>query len=127
MSLPAAALSDAITWHADLFRSYREDFVNQCRQYEASRDIFMAAPTSASADGIKSFRESVDLIAHVADCYPDLTTTFAQDLVDILTLHHAELEPELREKMVGSLVLLRKKSVIDSSTYESQSFSTQRI
>jgi protein SDA1 len=34
----------------------------------------------------------------------------------ILNMHHEELEPELREKIVGSLVLLRRKDIIDSST-----------
>ncbi|KAI9820543.1 MAG: Severe Depolymerization of Actin [Thelocarpon impressellum] len=75
----------------------------------------MEAPTSASADGVASFRDFIDLIAHVADCYPDLTSTFADDLANILTSHHASLEPELREKIVGSLVLLRKKGIVDSS------------
>lgn len=37
----------------------------------------------------------------------------------ILTLYHADLESELREKIVGSLVLLRRKEIIDSSTLES--------
>lgn len=97
--------------------SYREDFIKQCRQYEASRDIFLEAPASASADGAISFREFIDLIAHVADCYPDLTVTFPDDLARILTLHHAVLDSELREKIVGSLVLLRRKDIIDSSTY----------
>ena len=33
----------------------------------------------------------------------------------MLNAHHEELEPELREKIVGSLVLLRRKDIIDSS------------
>ena len=53
-------------------------------------------------------------MAHVADCYPDVSTTFPEELIQILTMHHTELEPELREKIVGSLVLLRNKDVIDS-------------
>jgi len=59
----------------------------------------------------------VDFIAHVADCYPDLTRDFADDLIKLLIQHHAELESELREKLVGSLVLLRKKELIDSVKY----------
>lgn len=51
----------------------------------------------------------------MADCYPDLTATFSADLEDLLSEHHEELESELREKVVGSLVLLRKKEIIDSS------------
>ena len=52
----------------------------------------------------------------MADCYPDITTNFAEDLVTLLRTHHAILEPELREKVVGSLVLLRNKDLINSTT-----------
>ena len=38
-------------------------------------------------------------------------------MVSLLEIHHEALEPELREKVVGSLVLLRNKDVIDSPTY----------
>lgn len=61
-------------------------------------------------------RDLIDFVAHVADCFKEETEGFAGDLISILTLHHAALEPELREKIVGSLVLLRRKDVIDSST-----------
>lgn len=74
----------------------------------------MATPASTVAHGSVSFKDLIDFMAHVADCYPDLMTTFPDDLIKILTMHHAELEPELREKIVGSLVLLRNKDVIDS-------------
>jgi protein SDA1 len=77
----------------------------------------MAAPSSASDTGIISLRDLVDFISHVADCYPDITKDFPQQLIDILMQHHLALEPELREKIVGSLVLLRKKDCLDSATY----------
>jgi protein SDA1 len=76
----------------------------------------VAAPTSATDSGLVSLRDLIDFISHVADCYPDITKGFPEELIDILTLHHAVLEPELREKIVGSLVLLRKKDIIDSIT-----------
>jgi protein SDA1 len=79
----------------------------------------MAAPTSATDSGILSHRDLIDFVSHVADCYPDITKGFPQELLDILTLHHPVLEPELREKIVGSLVLLKKKEIIDSTTYVS--------
>ena len=66
--------------------------------------------------GIISLRELIDFVAHVADCFPNATAGFPQELIELLTLHHATLEPELREKIVGSLVLLRRKDVIESST-----------
>ncbi|KAL4895675.1 SDA1-domain-containing protein [Aspergillus ambiguus] len=97
-------------------KSYIEDFRAQHYQYESHREIFMAAPASATDTGIISLRELIDFIAHVADCYPDITKDFPQQLIDILSQHHLVLEQELREKIVGSLVLLRKKELLDSAT-----------
>lgn len=76
----------------------------------------MAAPTSNADNGVTSFRDLIDFVAHVADCYPDITRNFASELIEILSLHHAVLDPVLGEKIVGSLVLLRKKDLIDSAT-----------
>jgi len=76
----------------------------------------MQAPASADNNGIVSLRDLVDFVSHVADCYPTITSNFPNDLIQILSLHHAALEIELRDKIVGSLVLLRNKDVIDSST-----------
>lgn len=96
-------------------RSYSEDFLNQYGQYQSQRDIFLASPSTATTTGIVSFRDLIDFVAHVADCFPEDTAEFPEDLKSILTLHHAELESELREKIVGSLVLLRRKEIIDSA------------
>lgn len=98
-------------------RSYVEDFRAQHYQYESHREIFMAAPTSASDTGVISLRDLIDFISHVAPCYPDITKDFPRQLIDMLLQHHLSLEPELRDKIVGSLVLLRKKDLMDSATY----------
>jgi protein SDA1 len=95
--------------------SYRDDFQNQYNQYGTFRELLMQSPSTADGNGIVSLRELIDFVAHVADCYPSLTADFPQDLMKTITLHHAELEMELRDKIVGSLVLLRNKDVIDSS------------
>lgn len=97
-------------------RSYKDDFNNQYGQYETQREIFLQAPSTATDDGIVSLRHLVDFVSHVADCYPQETAAFPKDLMHILNAHHAELEPELREKIVGSLVLLRRKDILNSST-----------
>jgi protein SDA1 len=65
---------------------------------------------------VKKFHDLVDLVAHVADLYPDLTAPYADQLKELLIQHHAVLHPELREKVVGSLALLRRKDVIDSTS-----------
>lgn len=100
-----------------LCRSYIEDFRAQHYQYESHREIFMAAPSSATDTGIISLRDLIDFISHVADCYPEITKDFPQQLMDMLMQHHMVLEQELREKVVTSLVLLRKKEILDSATY----------
>ncbi|KAJ5704186.1 hypothetical protein N7493_011324 [Penicillium malachiteum] len=97
-------------------KSYIEDFRAQHYQYESHREIFMAAPTSATDTGIISLRDLIDFISHVADCYPEILKDFPQQLIDMLMEHHLVLESELREKLVGSLVLLKKKELVDSAT-----------
>ncbi|KIY01066.1 uncharacterized protein Z520_03732 [Fonsecaea multimorphosa CBS 102226] len=99
-------------------KSYHTDFLHQHIQYENQRQIFMQAPTTAavSSSGVISFRDLIEFVAHVADCYREETREFPKQLIEILSAHHATLEPELREKIVGSLVLLRKKDIIDSHT-----------
>ena len=57
----------------------------------------------------------IDLIAHVADCYPEDLAGFPNELKEILTQHHVELHRELREKIVASLLLLKRKDLIDST------------
>ncbi|KAI1001257.1 hypothetical protein K3495_g6944 [Podosphaera aphanis] len=96
-------------------RSYDEEFTNQYQQYQSQRDIFLSSPAVATSNGIVSFHDLIDFVAHVADCFPKETACFPEDLEKILTLHHAKLENELREKIVGSLVLLKKKNIIDST------------
>lgn len=81
------------------------------------RELIASDPSSTDASNLVSLRELIDFIAHVADCYPKLTKEFPNHLSDLLLMHHEILEPELREKIVGSLVLLRKKELIDSSRY----------
>lgn len=76
----------------------------------------MQAPSSTTDAGIVSLLDLIEFVAHVAEYYTEECVDFPQQLIEILSLHHAELEAELCEKIVGSLVLLRKKDVIDSST-----------
>ncbi|KAG8413670.1 Severe Depolymerization of Actin [Metarhizium acridum] len=96
-------------------KSYKDDFLRQWEQYESQREIFLTNPTGGTADSIETFHNMIDLIAHVADCYPEETKTYPDDLKLILNEHHVVLHPDLRDKVVGSLVLLRRKDVIDSA------------
>jgi protein SDA1 len=95
-------------------RSYENDFLHQYMQYENQRTIYLQSPESDTDSGLASFRELIEFVAHVSDCYKEHTKDFPAHLIEILSLYHAELEPQLREKIVGSLVLLRKKELITS-------------
>ncbi|KAJ4985731.1 SDA1 domain-containing protein [Stagonosporopsis vannaccii] len=94
-------------------QSYRDDFSNQWQQYETLRDLFLQNP-STHGTGLADLKDLVEFVSHVADLYPDLTAQFPEDLQQILLQHHDVLEYELRDKIVGSLCLLRNKDVIDS-------------
>ncbi|KAL9085680.1 MAG: hypothetical protein Q9159_004557 [Coniocarpon cinnabarinum] len=94
--------------------SYREDFKAQYTQYQSFRSIVLTAPASATHESIVSLRDQIDFVTHVAACYPDLTSQFPAELLDLLANHHDALPAELREKLVTSLVLLRKKELLDS-------------
>lgn len=95
--------------------SYKDEFTRQYGYYEHQRAVFLQAPSSTNDTGLVLFRDLIDFVSHVADCYPDITREFPNDLINLLTHHHTELETELRSKIVGSLVLVRRKEIIDSS------------
>ena len=96
--------------------SYQDEFINQYSQYSSLHELFLQSPTTTDDSGIVRLRDLIDFVSHVADCYPKLTKTFAGDLIGLLERHHETLETELRDKIVGSLVLIRKKELIDSNT-----------
>ncbi|KAL7275888.1 Severe Depolymerization of Actin [Rhizina undulata] len=93
--------------------SYREEFLLQYRHYESQRDIFMAQPEGTEGE---TFAELVGFMSQVTSCYPDVTAQFPDDLAGLLLKHHNVLHPDLREKLVQSLVLLRNKDVIPSTS-----------
>ena len=95
--------------------SYEEEFVNQYSQYESLHELFVQSPTTTDDSGVVRLRDLIEFISHVADCYPAVAEKFPSELIGLLEKHHATLETELRDKIVGSLVLLRKKDAIDSA------------
>ena len=95
-------------------KSYESEFLHQYEQYLALHEIFLSSPTTTGETGLVRLRDLIDFVSHVADCYKSHTKEFAQHLIELLERHHQTLEAELRDKIVGSLVLLRKKDVIDS-------------
>ncbi|KAG7193000.1 Severe Depolymerization of Actin [Scheffersomyces spartinae] len=90
--------------------SYYEEFKEQLRHYESLRDIFLLNPQNTEASN--QFADLIGFVSAVCLCYPKDTANFPQDLRDILTQNHRDLNPDLREKIILSLVMLRNKNVI---------------
>lgn len=95
--------------------AYQTEFIELWQHFDSARERVLADPLGVDAESLATFREHMDLIAHCAEKYPDITATFPDSLREILTTHHATLDPTLRDKIVTSLSLLRRKEVIDSA------------
>lgn len=95
-------------------KSYQDEFDRQYTAYLATKEVFLDNPANATKDVSQDFHDKVDFIAHVADCFKEETKTFPDNLKEVLTEQHAILDPDVREKLVGSLVLLRRKELISS-------------
>lgn len=95
-------------------QSYADEFQRQHSAYLSTKEVFLDNPANVTRDVSQDFHDKIDFIAHVADCFKEETKTFPDDLKEVLTQHHAILPPDVREKLVGSLVLLRRKEIISS-------------
>jgi|SRR5271154_1991056 len=70
----------------------------------------------------QSFRVSNLITVQVANCYPETTEGFPDQIAHMLFQHHANLSGDLREKLIQCLLLLRKKGVISPTKYLLQAF-----
>ncbi|KAI0393249.1 SDA1-domain-containing protein [Xylariaceae sp. FL0594] len=95
--------------------AYRTEFIEVWQHFDSARERVLADPLGVDAESLATFKEHMDLIAHCAEKYPEITASFPDSLRDILMTHHATLDATLREKIVTSLSLLRRKEVIDST------------
>jgi protein SDA1 len=110
--------------------SYRDEFLQQWAHFQSIQRIWKLQPTAnTNATGNTSFggsgaadrdaegqhfRELVSFIAQVAQCYPNETKDFPNELALMLHENYASLTPELRRSFMQNLVMLRNKDVIGS-------------
>lgn len=92
--------------------SYHEEFVQQYSHYESLRDIFLMNPSTADK-GVE-FGELIGFVSAVCTCYPKETSNFPQELQNILINNHRDLSPDLREKIIQCMTMLRNKDVISA-------------
>lgn len=93
--------------------SYKEEFLQQYSHYESLRDILMENSSSLDQNGIdEELKDLIGFITAVSVCYKEETKRFPEELKTLLTNHHRDLNPELREKIIQCLVMLRNRNII---------------
>lgn len=92
-------------------KSYEAEFLQQWRHFQSTLSIFCLKPDEDS----KELCELVTFMSQVAQCYPELTKDFSQQIVDLLKEHCIVLHPEVRKSLVQALILLRNKGIIDNT------------
>ncbi|KAH3674207.1 hypothetical protein WICMUC_003449 [Wickerhamomyces mucosus] len=93
--------------------SYREEFLQQYAHYESLRDLFMANPSGQSGE---EFEELIGFVSAVCSCFPKETANFPNELKLLISNHHRDLTPELREKVIQCLIMLRNKDIITAES-----------
>lgn len=89
--------------------SYHDEFLQQYAHYQSLRDIFLSNPSSYNEE----FGDLIGFVTAVCNCYPKETASFPLDLKSLLD-NHLDLAPELREKIIGCLSMLRNKGTISA-------------
>jgi protein SDA1 len=90
-------------------KAYHEEFLMQKNHFESELEIFKMKPTKDS----DRFTELVNFICHVSACYKDETAHVPGALMSLLEEHSANLHPDVRAKLIQSLILLRNKEILD--------------
>ena len=94
-------------------QAYREEFSQQLRHFEASLGVFMLSPQQQSN---KEFGELVSFLCAVAPCYSKDLTELPNQLTTLLRQHSHALDPDLRRTLCQSLILLRNRDMLPSTT-----------
>ncbi|KAI5968224.1 SDA1 [Candida margitis] len=96
--------------------SYHEEFLQQFSHYESLRDLYLENPTGADSNSTTEFIELIGFLSAVCNCYPKETKNFPEELKTILLDNHRDLAPELREKIIQCLTMLRNKGIITAES-----------
>lgn len=88
--------------------SYKDEFLQQQRHYKSLVEVFKLHPGQFN----KNLDELVTFMAQVAQCYPDVLTTYAQELITLLQSYSTVLDPNMRMTFCRALILLRNKDLL---------------
>lgn len=90
-------------------KAYYEEFLMQQRHFDSELEIFKMKPTKDS----DRFTELVNFVCHVSACYKEETAHVPGALMALLEEHSTNLHPDVRAKLIQSLILLRNKQILD--------------
>lgn len=90
--------------------SYKDEFLLQFRHYQSLRDIFLHNPEGTEND--EEFGDLIGFVSQMCTCYPKETKNFPSEISDLVMSHHNQLSPDLKQKIIQNLTMLRNKSVI---------------
>lgn len=94
--------------------SYHEEFLQQFSHYESLRDLYLINPTGVDTNSTTEFIDLIGFMSAVCNCYPKETANFPNELKEILLNNHRDLTPELREKIIQCLTMLKNKDIISA-------------
>ena len=90
---------------------YLEEFAMQRRHFESELEIFKLRPMKDS----DRFTDLVNFMAHVLPSYKDdkECMEIPLKLIELLEVHANTLHPDVRSKLLSSLILLRNRHMLD--------------
>lgn len=89
--------------------AYRDEFELQYNRFQSELEIFKLRPTNDS----ERFTDLMTFMSHVVHCYGKESSDVPQSLLSLMEENAATLHPEVRAKLMTSLILLRNKGIID--------------
>ncbi|KAI1286744.1 Protein SDA1 -like protein [Halotydeus destructor] len=85
--------------------SYKEEFLQQYRHYEALTQVFQYSPENKDKD----FEDLVMFLSQISHCYQEELLEFPNDLMNLLRLYATVLHHDVRLCMCKALILLRTR------------------
>ena len=89
--------------------SYREEFLRQKQHFDSQFEIFKLRPTKNN----DRFISLIDFMAHVAPSYKVECSELSSKLLNLLENNASTLHPDVRAKLIQSLILLRNRGLLD--------------
>ena len=89
--------------------AYREEFLMQYNRFKSELEIFKLRPTADS----ERFTDLITFMSHVSHCFQKESADLPGSLLSLMEDNAATLHPDVRAKLLQSLIMLRNKDIIE--------------